>query len=82
MSIIADIGKDVPIHLELASMTDKDYMNRIIREVRVVHKEAKFPRCNLSLLVLCSASASECFDKSTDFLLVIFVQIIYFNTNI
>ncbi|XP_017292527.1 ADP-dependent glucokinase isoform X1 [Kryptolebias marmoratus] len=29
---IADIPKDIPIHLELASMTDKDYMNSIMQE--------------------------------------------------
>lgn len=30
---ISDIPKDVPIHLELASMTDKEYMNSIMQEV-------------------------------------------------
>ncbi|KAA8590301.1 hypothetical protein FQN60_014235 [Etheostoma spectabile] len=30
---ISDIRKDIPIHLELASMTDKDYMNSIMQEV-------------------------------------------------
>ncbi|KAM9807916.1 ADP-dependent glucokinase isoform 2-T2 [Neosynchiropus ocellatus] len=30
---ISDIRKDVPIHLELASMTDKDFMNSIMQEV-------------------------------------------------
>ncbi|KAK2842610.1 hypothetical protein Q5P01_012810 [Channa striata] len=30
---ISDIRKDIPIHLELASMTDKDFMNRIMQEV-------------------------------------------------
>ncbi|KAM9377462.1 ADP-dependent glucokinase [Pholidichthys leucotaenia] len=29
---ISDIRKDIPIHLELASMTDKDYMNSIMQE--------------------------------------------------
>ncbi|XP_078112781.1 ADP-dependent glucokinase isoform X3 [Sander vitreus] len=29
---ISDISKDIPIHLELASMTDKDYMNSIMQE--------------------------------------------------
>ncbi|KAM8860777.1 ADP-dependent glucokinase isoform 1-T6 [Synchiropus picturatus] len=29
---ISDIRKDVPIHLELASMTDKDFMNSIMQE--------------------------------------------------
>ncbi|KAJ8249259.1 hypothetical protein GJAV_G00232890 [Gymnothorax javanicus] len=29
---IADVRSQVPIHLELASMTDKDYMNRIMQE--------------------------------------------------
>ncbi|XP_059191652.1 ADP-dependent glucokinase isoform X2 [Centropristis striata] len=33
VSAISDIRKDIPIHLELASMTDKDYMNRIMQEV-------------------------------------------------
>lgn len=33
MSAIADIRKDIPIHLELASMTDKEYMSRIMQEV-------------------------------------------------
>uniref|UniRef100_A0A3Q3VT02 Uncharacterized protein n=1 Tax=Mola mola TaxID=94237 RepID=A0A3Q3VT02_MOLML len=32
VSAISDIRKDVPIHLELASMTDKEYMNRILQE--------------------------------------------------
>ncbi|XP_073329011.1 ADP-dependent glucokinase isoform X1 [Pagrus major] len=32
VSAISDIRKDVPIHLELASMTDKDYMNSIMQE--------------------------------------------------
>lgn len=35
VSAIADIRKDIPIHLELASMTDKDYMSRIMQEVHV-----------------------------------------------
>lgn len=35
VSAVSDIRKDFPIHLELASMTDKDYMNRIMQEVRV-----------------------------------------------
>ncbi|XP_035251220.1 ADP-dependent glucokinase isoform X2 [Anguilla rostrata] len=30
---ISDVRNQVPIHLELASMTDKDYMNRIMQEV-------------------------------------------------
>ncbi|XP_041794213.1 ADP-dependent glucokinase isoform X2 [Chelmon rostratus] len=33
VSAISDIHKDIPIHLELASMTDKDYMNSIMQEV-------------------------------------------------
>ncbi|XP_023256034.1 ADP-dependent glucokinase isoform X2 [Seriola lalandi dorsalis] len=33
VSAISDIRKDIPIHLELASMTDKDYMNSIMQEV-------------------------------------------------
>lgn len=33
VSAISDIRRDVPIHLELASMTDKDYMNSIMQEV-------------------------------------------------
>lgn len=32
---LADIPKDIPIHLELASMTDKDFMNSIMQEVNV-----------------------------------------------
>lgn len=32
---LADIPKDIPIHLELASMTDKDFMNSIMQEVHV-----------------------------------------------
>ena len=32
---ISDIRRDIPIHLELASMTDKDYMNSIMQEVHV-----------------------------------------------
>lgn len=35
MSAISDIRKDIPIHLELASMTDKDYMSSIMQEVYV-----------------------------------------------
>lgn len=35
VSAIADIRKDIPIHLELASMADKDYMSRIMQEVHV-----------------------------------------------
>lgn len=35
IAAISDIHKDFPIHLELASMTDRDYMNRIMQEVRV-----------------------------------------------
>ncbi|XP_062318762.1 ADP-dependent glucokinase isoform X2 [Osmerus eperlanus] len=30
---ISDVRNQVPIHLELASMTDKDYMNRVMQEV-------------------------------------------------
>lgn len=30
---ISEIPRDIPIHLELASMTDKDYMNSIMQEV-------------------------------------------------
>lgn len=37
VSAISDIRKDIPIHLELASMTDKDYMNSIMQEVHVEH---------------------------------------------
>lgn len=33
MAAISDIRKDIPIHLELASMTDKDYMNSVVQEV-------------------------------------------------
>ncbi|KAE8276932.1 ADP-dependent glucokinase [Larimichthys crocea] len=33
VSAISDIRKDIPVHLELASMTDKDYMNSIMQEV-------------------------------------------------
>ncbi|XP_074489992.1 ADP-dependent glucokinase isoform X1 [Sebastes fasciatus] len=29
---ISDINRDIPIHLELASMTDRDYMNSIMQE--------------------------------------------------
>ncbi|XP_016110919.1 ADP-dependent glucokinase-like isoform X2 [Sinocyclocheilus grahami] len=29
---ISDVRNEVPIHLELASMTDRDYMNRILQE--------------------------------------------------
>ncbi|XP_068584875.1 ADP-dependent glucokinase isoform X1 [Cebidichthys violaceus] len=32
VSAISDIRHDIPIHLELASMTDKDYMNSIMQE--------------------------------------------------
>lgn len=32
---ISDVRNEVPIHLELASMTDRDYMNRILQEVNV-----------------------------------------------
>ncbi|XP_061898689.1 ADP-dependent glucokinase isoform X1 [Entelurus aequoreus] len=32
VAAISDIRKDIPIHLELASMTDKDYMNSIMQE--------------------------------------------------
>ncbi|XP_072242407.1 ADP-dependent glucokinase isoform X1 [Leuresthes tenuis] len=32
VAAIADIPKDIPIHLELASMTDKDFMNSIMQE--------------------------------------------------
>ncbi|AWP08023.1 putative ADP-dependent glucokinase-like [Scophthalmus maximus] len=33
VSAISEIRKDIPIHLELASMTDRDYMNSIMQEV-------------------------------------------------
>ncbi|XP_013882441.1 ADP-dependent glucokinase isoform X2 [Austrofundulus limnaeus] len=33
VAALADIPKDVPVHLELASMTDRDYMNSILQEV-------------------------------------------------
>ncbi|KAM4553034.1 ADP-dependent glucokinase isoform 2-T3 [Fundulus diaphanus] len=33
VAAVADIPKDIPIHLELASMTDKDFMNRLMQEV-------------------------------------------------
>ncbi|XP_055048698.2 ADP-dependent glucokinase isoform X1 [Misgurnus anguillicaudatus] len=32
VDVISDVNNEVPIHLELASMTDKDYMNRILQE--------------------------------------------------
>ncbi|XP_015243583.1 PREDICTED: ADP-dependent glucokinase isoform X1 [Cyprinodon variegatus] len=32
VAAIGDIPKDIPIHLELASMTDTDFMNRIMQE--------------------------------------------------
>ncbi|KAM9854485.1 ADP-dependent glucokinase isoform 1-T1 [Aulostomus maculatus] len=32
VAAISDIRRDIPIHLELASMTDKDYMNSIVQE--------------------------------------------------
>lgn len=35
VSAISDIHKDIPIHLELASMTDRDYMNSLMQEVHV-----------------------------------------------
>lgn len=35
VAAISDIRKDIPIHLELASMTDRDYMNSIMQEVHV-----------------------------------------------
>lgn len=41
VSAVSDIRKDFPIHLELASMTDKDYMNRIMQEVRVTSRLVK-----------------------------------------
>lgn len=41
VSAVSDIRKDFPIHLELASMTDKDYMNRIMQEVRVKSRLVK-----------------------------------------
>ncbi|XP_061679308.1 ADP-dependent glucokinase isoform X2 [Syngnathoides biaculeatus] len=33
VAAISDIRKDTPIHLELASMTDRDYMNSLMQEV-------------------------------------------------
>lgn len=33
VAAISDIRKDIPIHLELASMTDKEFMNSIMQEV-------------------------------------------------
>ncbi|XP_059917479.1 ADP-dependent glucokinase isoform X2 [Gadus macrocephalus] len=33
VAAISEIRKDVPVHLELASMTDMDYMNSIMQEV-------------------------------------------------
>lgn len=41
VSAIADIRKDIPIHLELASMTDKEYMSRIMQEVHVEHNHVE-----------------------------------------
>lgn len=38
VSAISDIHKDIPIHLELASMTDRDFMNSIMQEVHVGKK--------------------------------------------
>lgn len=38
VAAISDIRKDIPIHLELASMTDKDYMNSIMQEVHVENR--------------------------------------------
>lgn len=35
VAAIADIPRGIPIHLELASMTDKDFMSRIMQEVHV-----------------------------------------------
>nr|XP_055048698.1 ADP-dependent glucokinase isoform X1 [Misgurnus anguillicaudatus] len=32
VDVISDVNNEVPIHLELASMTDKDYMNQILQE--------------------------------------------------
>ncbi|XP_056595653.1 ADP-dependent glucokinase isoform X2 [Triplophysa dalaica] len=33
VDVISDVRNEVPIHLELASMTDRDYMNQILLEV-------------------------------------------------
>lgn len=33
VAAISDIRRDIPIHLELASLTDKDFMNSIMQEV-------------------------------------------------
>ncbi|XP_028307363.1 ADP-dependent glucokinase isoform X2 [Gouania willdenowi] len=33
VSVISDIRKDIPVHLELASMIDRDFMNSIMQEV-------------------------------------------------
>lgn len=53
---MADIPKDVPVHLELASMTDKDYMNSILQEVCVVSQVNTLTEC-CCLIQLCVAAS-------------------------
>lgn len=66
MSAISDIRKDIPIHLELASMTDRDYMNSIMQEVhaenscvskRVCH-EVNFTKSFTGKRAVCSKSTN------------------------
>jgi len=70
VAAIADIPKDIPIHLELASMTDKDFMNNIMQEVQMenrsddefFHREKmnvlKFQRSLMSSVYLIKVFAS------------------------
>lgn len=39
---ISDIPTDIPIHLELASMTDQDFMSNIVHQVRKMRGHALF----------------------------------------
>lgn len=39
---ISDIPTDIPIHLELASMTDQDFMSNIVHQVTKMRGRALF----------------------------------------
>ena len=51
VAAISEIRKDVPVHLELASMTDMDYMNSIMQEVHATHSAVVCPTFEITSVV-------------------------------
>lgn len=52
MASISDIPTDIPIHLELASMTDQDFMSNIMHQVRKLKGCAPLIRFSITMHTL------------------------------